>query len=136
MKKIACALLFTLLVSTSGISQSPISTDDVPEAALLTERGQELAKRLHYLRRSESNMGAKHPSLPSVRIEIKKVKEQLDAWAPGSSEKTHTSSGDKRRVKPFLQMNDHDLRQVVLQMAKQIQQLEARIQRLEKLQVH
>lgn len=132
MKKIAIALLFALLAGYTAVSQSPGIQDDVPEAALLTERGQELAQRLRYLRRSESNMGDRHPSLPSVREEIKQVIQQLQAWAPLTPE----ASGDKgAQGRPSLQMNDRDLRQLVIQMANRIEQLEARVKKLEENQL-
>ena len=102
--------------------------DEIPKAALLTERGAELADRLKWLRRAQFNMGAKHPSLPEVRSQIEGVKEQLKAWAPAPNAKS-IEGRDLKRVIP--QLNDEDLRQLVLQLTEDVAILKRRVQTLE-----
>ena len=102
--------------------------DDVPAAALLTQRGQELAERLRQLRRIEATMGAKHPSRSEVQDEIEAVLEQLQAWSPAvRSTSTGTSLPDALPA-----MNEHDLHQLILRLSTKVEQLESRVAALEK----
>ncbi len=78
-------VLAAALVVAQTRSPQP-QQDEVPKAALLTKRGEELADRLRYLRRSEASMGRNHPLLPEVRSQIEGIKDQLKAWAPAPAE--------------------------------------------------
>jgi hypothetical protein len=78
-------------------------------------------------------MGARHPSLPSVRQEIKEVIKQLEAWAPNT---TDGNGKDGERSKPLLQMNDRDLRELVIEIANKMEQLEDRVKKLEESQLN
>ena len=96
---------------------------EIPRAALLTERGMQLADRLRQLRRTEANMGPAHPLLPEIQNEIVEVKDQLAAWSPANNPKL---------AEQIPQMNDEDLRQLVLRMSTRIKNLENRVHKLER----
>ncbi|MCG8651006.1 MAG: hypothetical protein MI861_14300 [Pirellulales bacterium] len=113
-----------------GAKSTQEPADAIPEAALLTERGQQLAERLKYLRTAESNMGAKHPSRKKIQDEIKKVKEELSAWAP--LQDSSSAEGQKSVAQALPAMNDRDLRQLILRMSGRIEQLEQRVEKLER----
>jgi len=100
---------------------------EIPPAALLTDRGEELANRLYQLRRNLETMGIRHPSRGEVELEIKAVIEQLSAWSPS----VRTRSGDPSLPDALPAMNEHDLRQVVLRLYGKVQQLESRLEALE-----
>ena len=104
--------------------------DEIPKAALLTERGQQLAEQLRSLRRTEANLGSRHPSLKSVREKIAQIKEQLAAWAPRVAD---TDGGRGKAVADAVpEMNERDLRQLILRMSAKVDQLEGRVRELEK----
>ncbi len=134
MKRIVTAsiALSTVLAAALVIAQTkspqPVK-DEVPEAALLTQRGAELAERLKWLRRSEQSMGEKNPSLPEVRAQIEGVLGQLKAWAPAPDANTIEASDLKRKVP---QLNDEDMRQLVLQLVQQVADLQTRVAALER----
>ena len=106
--------------------------DDIPAAALLTERGQQLADNLNQLRRSEASMGDRHPSRGEVQDEIKAVIEQLRAWAPAMPSLADGQAlGDELPA-----MNEHDLRQLVLRLSAKVELLEARVTAIENKRSH
>ena len=123
----------SLFVGVVGLAQSFSQpegvSDEVPAAALLTERGQQLADRLQHLRRAEANMGDKHPSLPDVQQQIEEIKVQLEAWTPATNP---FRAGKDLPIREIPQMNDEDLRQLVLRLTDDIRLLEQRIERLER----
>jgi hypothetical protein len=92
----------------------------------------ELANRLKLLRISESRMGEKHPSFESTQTEILEIKRELAAWAP--AEDLENVSSDASIAARLPLMNDRDLRQLVVQLVGQIQQLESRVSTLERSQ--
>ncbi|MEM9825142.1 MAG: hypothetical protein AAF958_01065 [Planctomycetota bacterium] len=98
---------------------------DVPPSALLTDRGQALAQRLKQLRRSMETMGPRHPTLQDVKQELADVKEQLQAWASGAD----SSIGDAPITKA--ELNDQDVRQLLLRIVGKLNQLDRRVTRLE-----
>lgn len=102
-------------------------SDEIPPAALLTQRGEELANRLYQLRRNLATMGARHPSRSEVELEIKAVIEQLSAWSPS----IRPSSGDQSLPAALPAMNEQDLRQLVLRLYGKVEQLESRVEALE-----
>ncbi|MEM8668597.1 MAG: hypothetical protein AAGG48_13845 [Planctomycetota bacterium] len=109
--------------------------NELPPALLLTERGRALAEELKQLRRTEASLGGKHPLLPEVRARIAGVKEQIEAWSP----RVQQFSPDRSKPLPDVlpEMNDQDLRQLILRMAAKIAQLERRIETLEeRAEVH
>lgn len=101
----------------------------VPQAALLTERGRQLAQELQMLRRSRAAMGSKHPTLPLVNEKIAAIEEQLEAWEPAYGE-TPDNPFDAEKAAP--KMNEYDLRQVVIRLSKRVEQLERRVTELER----
>jgi hypothetical protein len=105
------------------------ATDEVPESAMQTELGRQLAARLRHLRRAESTMGQKHPSLRATQDEIAAVKERLAAWGPGAQQGFRTN--DQILSNAVRSMNDADLRQLVFRMALKIEQLENRLRQVE-----
>ncbi len=117
---------FDSLAPSAGNLESPVY--DVPAAALLTERGQELAERLRQLRRIEATMGAKHPARGEVQGEIEAVIEQLNAWSPA----LRSLAGDQSLEDALPAMNEHDLRQLILRLSVKVEQLESRVSALEK----
>lgn len=107
----------------SSDSKNSKSAEKAPQAALLTERGRELVEQLRLLRRSRENLGSKHPTLPLINIQIAAIKEQLEAWEPAANP-FHPS-----QTTP--QINDYDLRQIVLRLNKRVEMLEKRVSELE-----
>ncbi len=105
------------------------SADEVPRAALLTERGRQLAEELRMLKRSRDSMGAKHPTLPLVNQKIEAIEEQLEAWEPAIGEPPPNPFHPDQESKP--QMNDYDLRQIVIRLSKRVESLEKRVAELE-----
>ncbi|MDF1845051.1 MAG: hypothetical protein P1U77_26860, partial [Rubripirellula sp.] len=108
---------------------------EIPPALLLTERGRELAKELRQLRRSEASMGARHPLMPQVRKQIEAVKEQIAAWSPRVQQFSEDKSSSVADA--LAEMNEQDLRQLVLRMAGKLSQLEQRVESLERqIEIH
>lgn len=70
-------------------------------------------------------MGPRHPGLDDVRDQIEAVKEQLQAWLPGKD-------GARPPAEAVPKMNAGDLQQLVLRMSAKIQQLERRVETLER----
>jgi hypothetical protein len=113
----------------------PAVESEIPRGLLLTERGRALAEELKQLRRAEASMGPKHPLLAEVKQQIEAVKEQIEAWSP----RVQQLSPDRVTPLPeaLPEMNDQDLRQLILRMAAKMSQLERRIETLEqRLEVH
>ena len=101
---------------------------EVPPAALLTERGTQLAERLMHLRRAEARMGPKHPSMAAIQSQIADVKRELSAWA--RAENPFAARPGAKPV-PEPSLAEQDLRQLVIKLAAKVATLEARIARLE-----
>ena len=130
--------LLILSLSSIALAQTPywqgqvddFSIDDeLPPGLLLTDRGRALAEELRQLRRTEEQLGGKHPSLQELRRRIADVKEQMEAWSPRVQD--FASDGSRPLPDALPEMNDHDLRQLVLRMAAKISQLEKRVETLE-----
>ncbi len=128
---ITTSLAAILVVAALAVGQTQgrqVTKDEIPPAALLTEHGADLAQRLKWLRRSEQRMGTKHPSIAEVHSQIESIQEQLKAWTPAPP-KTSFAANDVKRTIP--QMNDEDLRQLVLRLTDEIADLKQRIAKLE-----
>ena len=103
----------------------------------MTDRGTELANRLRFLRLAEQTMGAKHPSFESVLQEIEDIKTELTAWSSHNAElttkqnQTVTDSENEYDADFLPEMNDRDLRQLVLRLVGRVRQLEDRIEAIE-----
>lgn len=110
--------------SEPGQRQSNIG-DGIPDAAMESDRGRQLADQLRRLKRTEATLGKNHPSLGTVREEIKQIEEQLQEWLPKAG--PATPSGEAATA-----ASHDELRQLVLRMAVQIQRLESRVDALEK----
>jgi hypothetical protein len=110
--------------SEPGQRQSNIG-DGIPQAAMESDRGRQLADQLQRLKRTEATLGKNHPSLGTVREEIKQIEEQLQEWLPKAG--PTTPSGESAPG-----ASHDELRQLVLRMAVQIQRLESRVDALEK----
>lgn len=106
-----------------GGKKPAAASEQIPPAALLTERGRQLADELRLLQRSRDSMGAKHPTLPLINKKIEAVLEQLQAWEPAPNPFHAEESGP--------QMNEYDLRQVVIKLSKKVEELEKRVAKLE-----
>lgn len=141
MKKSTCILVsaMTCLITAIGWAQSGTPSADtpsvtldaeIPKAALLTERGQQLAERLKMLRRNEANMGPKHPAMEQTQLQIDEVKLQLEAWAPAPN--PFRGGGEAVPMRAIPQMNDEDLRQLVIRLTDDIRLLEQRLERVER----
>ena len=134
---VLASLLATLLVThlnaqtkptPAGDSPSAKGGDVVPRAALLNERGRELAEELRMLKRSRESMGSKHPTLPLINNKIEAIQEQLEAWEPAVGQPAENPFHPSQS-KP--QMNEYDLRQMVIKLNKRVEMLEKRIDLLE-----
>ena len=110
--------------------------DEIPPAALLTDRGTALVERLKQLRRTESRMGAKHPSLPEVREQIDAILRELKAWQPAPNPFRSSTREDAAspELKPIPLMNEEDLRQIVLALTQEVSDLRRRVEALEEQQ--
>ncbi len=109
----------------------------IPDAALLTQRGRELAQELRMLRRTRNNMGSKHPTRPLIEQKIEAVEEQLQAWEPafGNPPPNPFQPGGDRQPgggADAPQMNEYDLRQMVIRLSKRVEELERRVSQLER----
>ena len=118
--------------STSSAKKSSEPKDKIPEAALLTERGKQLADRLRNLRYAEAQMGSKHPSLPSVQAEIESIKDELQAWVPAIKPKNGNGDDKVESAEMALaQLGEEDLRQLVVRLTLDIHRLRNRVVELE-----
>ncbi len=107
---------------------TPVMKDEIPESALLTDHGIELASRLRMLRNSEARLRKKHPCFNTVQTEIKSIKRELAAMSavPTLASETNLS------IEQSPLMSNRDLRQLVVQLVGKIDHLEDRIAKLEK----
>ncbi|WP_182865918.1 hypothetical protein [Stieleria mannarensis] len=105
------------------------SGSEIPKAALMTDRGTELAQQLRVLRWNEARMGPKHPALPDVRQQIADVEELLKAWqiAPNPFRLSDVAGADDQLAGNATAMNEADLQQIVLILAKEVQDLNHRL---------
>ena len=124
-------------VSSQRAEAPKVFEDKVPDAALLTNRGTELAARLKSLRYAESTLGAKHPSMESVREQIVSIKQELKAWMPVSTEIVSDQEADEeddaeeKTRETLATMNNSDLRQLVIRLSFDVTDLRQRIGELE-----
>ncbi len=120
--------------STTSTSVTP--KDQIPEAALLTERGTELVDRLKRLRYTESQMGSRHPSLEDVQNQIASVKQELQAWVPAIKTKSDDAEEDdvETAERALAQLNEEDLRQLVVRLSMDVYKLRNRVVELESQQ--
>ena len=147
MKKLSVLVVTLALITAAAwtahsVAQPPASKSDsllpapktsgafeVPEAALLTERGRQLTHELQMLKRNRASMGARHPSLSEVNEKIQAVKETLAAWEPTIGD---PANNPFRKEDASGQITEVDLRQLVIQMSKRIDELGKRVDLLEK----
>ncbi|MCD0458856.1 hypothetical protein U8335_19690 [Roseiconus lacunae] len=101
----------------------------VPKAALLTERGKQLVEELRILRRNLGSMGLKHPNRPGVEAKIEAINEQLQAWEPAYGKPSNPFRASEQAPP---QMNEYDLRQLVIKLNKRVEALEKRVEILER----
>lgn len=147
---ICLAATFTLTFPTellrvdaqeAGRAPDPRLDEAIPPAALLTDRGRELAENLRNLRRTRANLGGKHPTLPVVERAIAETERQLRAWLPSEEgsdnpfknldSSPQRSSSAARNESEKSAINETDLRQLVLRLHAKIEQLEERVRLLE-----
>ncbi|TWU54509.1 hypothetical protein Poly51_32280 [Rubripirellula tenax] len=119
--------------STAAITDK-IRYGDVPPAALLTERGRQLAEELGHLERSKASMGARHPSRAAIDAQMESIRRELKAWAsaPEMTAETDENPFAERDAAP--QMNGVDLRQLVLILTERVERLERKVTALERRQ--
>ncbi len=100
---------------------------DIPQAALLTDKGMQMAARLRMLRDAESRMGSKHPSLPDVQRQIAQIRTQLRDWAdkPVKDGDLPPKQADQTEFTP------QELQQIVLRLAEEVEVLKQKVARLE-----
>ena len=96
----------------------------------LSDQELQLAEELRLLKRAESRMGAKHPAIQDVRKKIETITEQLGDSAAVTPQ-------TRNQAKPtqslsIAAMNDQQLRQIIQRMVVKIDQLETRIETLER----
>ena len=135
---IVCVLISLMLVpnlaaqTRKGDSAAATKKEKaIPEAALLTERGRQLAKELRMLRKARDSMGSKHPTLPLVKDKIEAIEEQLEAWEPAFGDPPENPFHPNDDSAPSPQMNEYDLRQIVIRLTKRVEALEKRVTQLE-----
>lgn len=112
----------------AGDSKVTKGVEKVPRAALLTKRGRELADELQLLKRNRATMGAKHPTLPTIEKKIAEIEEELEAWEPAVGDAAQNPFHPEKTPP---QLNEFDLRQLVLRLNKRVEQLEKRVALLE-----
>lgn len=111
--------------------------DDIPESAFLTERGLELAAQLKRLRYTESTLGSRHPSLPSIQEQIVSIRRILKSW--GDEDVDLQDLVDDEREKEIVivsetvldQLSKNDLKQLVIRLAADVSRLRERLSELE-----
>jgi len=117
---LSCSLLIAFSATSMSIAQTDSdsanatevqSEDDRLEQMLETRRKQ-MNQRLASLTRAEESMGANHPSLAKVRMQIKELEKEIETWS------SPTDS--------LLDMSDRDLRAMVLQLTIRVDRLESR----------
>ncbi|TWT92090.1 hypothetical protein [Stieleria varia] len=111
----------------SGRGSAGLDADldaDIPRAALLTDKGMQLAARLRMLRDSESRMGSKHPSLPDVQRQIAEIRVQLRDWANEPAKEGVLP----RKREP---LSNEELQQIVIRLAEEVDVLKQKVGRLE-----
>jgi uncharacterized protein involved in exopolysaccharide biosynthesis len=107
---------------------SSSSDGDIPQAALLSEKGTQLAEQLRHLRHTEAKLGAKHPQHAEIQSQIADIKRELSAWEP----EENPFLALNRSASDPAELSVQDLRQLVLQLAGKVAQLEARVEKLER----
>lgn len=127
-------IAFSLLPQSSAQTKpqaDPRYDKSAPSAALLTERGRQLATELKMLKRSREAMGDRHPTLPVINKQIEAIEEQLKAWEPafGGTEANPFRPDDAKQAP---QVNEYDLRQMVIRLNARVEELEKRVAVLEK----
>ncbi len=115
--------------------------DDIPEEALLTERGVELSAQLKRLRYTESTLGARHPSLPMIQEQIVSIRRILKSWGDGQDEVAvdEKDSSEKELVivsnEVLDSLSKDDLKQLVVKLATDLSQVRQRLDELEEDQL-
>ncbi|MGB7346544.1 MAG: hypothetical protein WBD20_20150 [Pirellulaceae bacterium] len=108
--------------------------DDIPESALLTERGMELAAQLKRLRYTEATLGSKHPSMASVREQIVSIKRILKSWGEADEEQSDAEPAEKEIVivseAVLDSLSKDDLKQLVVRLATDVSRLRQRLEEL------
>lgn len=113
--------------------------NDIPESALLTERGLDLVTQLKRLRYAESSLGSRHPSLPGVREQIQSIRRILKSW--GNEGNTVASRNDSEKEVVIVSesildaLSKDDLKQLVVRLATDVSDLRKRLSELEEDQL-
>jgi hypothetical protein len=115
--------------------------DDIPEEALLTERGVELSAQLKRLRYTESTLGGRHPSLPMIQEQIVSIRRILKSWG---NEQDDIAGNDTEKSEKELvivsnevlnSLSKDDLKQLVVKLATDLSQVRQRLDELEEDQL-
>ena len=109
----------------------PNMDPDIPEIALQSNEGLQLAAELKQLQRSLATLGKNHPSVASVGAQIEVVKRRLSALA--KAKENGDVGGSAMPQSPAKEISELQMREIIAQMATKIEQLESRLQRLERL---
>ncbi|TWU44363.1 hypothetical protein Q31b_18990 [Novipirellula aureliae] len=94
-----------------------------------TDQEQKLAVELQRLQNMASRIGTKHPSMKSVQARISLIEQQLSDLA--KNRQVDAAGLERPTAATILELNDPQLRQLILRMAIKINELENRIEILE-----
>jgi hypothetical protein len=115
---------------SGNAARVPGAADPTP----LSDQQLRLTEELRLLKRAESRMGEKHPAIQDVRKKIEAITEQLGDSAMFTPQAKNQA---KNQAKPtqsqsIAAMNEQQLRQIIQRMIVKIEQLETRIETLER----
>jgi hypothetical protein len=128
----AVAAVGCCLASWAQTQSPPNREEDVSAIEVMTpEHRASIEARLFKLKRSESGMGANHPQLAEVRTRIQELQEELAAIDAVPNPFPQLEQPDVEPRKIIEQLNDSELRFLVVRLAVEVKELRARVARLE-----
>ncbi|MEM6778966.1 MAG: hypothetical protein AAF670_15020 [Planctomycetota bacterium] len=113
-------------VDSEPSAASPLMKES--EQLWLDQRHSQLTAQIQHLERVESTLGKKHPSMREVQAELESLRSQLSTWKPSQLPEAVSTEG------ALDELNDTQLRRLLLQMAIKVDRLETRIGVLERRQ--
>jgi len=111
---------------SGNAARVPGAADPTP----LSDQQLRLTEELRLLKRAESRMGEKHPAIQDVRKKIEAITEQLGDSAMFTPQAKNQAKPTQSQS--IAAMNEQQLRQIIQRMIVKIEQLETRIETLER----
>ncbi|MFK7738285.1 MAG: hypothetical protein AB8B50_19835 [Pirellulaceae bacterium] len=117
----------------TGTPQEQASSEGVlPPKAYFTQRDSSLERELLLLKESESRMGESHPQLPAIRKKIRDLEAEVEAFhsIPNPFRRLENEGLGPRDI--VQQLNDEELRTLVVRLSIDVKDLRSRVVSLEK----